>query len=166
MQISYPPATGNANLDVWLQQLVRLLELSIIETDRTQGLVLRHSSVVIVDGTNANTLKCTVASLWNGDTVAETDNIAKDATTGNFSLSADGSALTIEAAGLEGNVIASLAINLYDNNSTSDLLVQHVAISNDLVITVRTSADGAVADMTSLVDTGGLYIDVLYLTDA
>jgi len=138
----------------------------LISGDGTAGRVLRLSTLTIDDGTEATKLKCTVASVWNGDAQAETDNVAKDATTGNFSLNAGGTSLTIEAATLTGNAVAALAANLYENLSTTALDVHVTVTANDLVITCYGSGDGLAKDLTTLVDTGKILINILYLTDA
>jgi len=138
----------------------------VISGDGTKGRVLRLITLTIDDGTEATKLKCTIASVWNGDTQAETDNIAKDATTGNFTLNAAGTGLTIEAATLTGNAVAVLAANLYLNLSTTALDPHVTVTSNDIVIVGYGSADGLAKDLTTLVDTGAIKINILYLTDA
>ena len=132
----------------------------------TSRAVLRKIYLVIQNGTNANTLKCTVGNRWNGDTIAVTDNIAKDATTGNFSLSVNGTALWIEAAGLSGNCIMAMGV-VVDNASAVDLTIETRAISNDLYIyRLRNATTGVDQDITTLVDTGDIILHILYMTDA
>lgn len=133
--------------------------------DGTAGRIPRGSFILIKNGTDAETLKCTVGSRWNGDTIAETDNIVKDATTGDFSLSVDGKTLTIEASGLTGNCVYVLGVVNY-NASTTDLIVIIYASGNDICISLRNSTTGADLDITTLVDTGNIYVEFLYITDA
>jgi len=125
---------------------------------------LRQIQLTIDDGTNANTLKNTVASLYNGNTIAETDNVAKGATTGNFTLDANGQYLIVEAAGLTGNCLmaqGTLSSNPGGTAATLDLL----ATSNDIKLALRDSASGALLDLTALVDVGTtIEIYILYLT--
>jgi len=134
--------------------------------DGTTGRVLRGSYITIQDGTNASTLKCTLTSRWNGDAIAVTDNIAKDATTGNFALSANGAELKILASGLSGNAI--FAWSMFLANSTSTEFLQQVNVSgNDLRVAFRYFSGGLyLYDITALVDTGDIYVELIYLTDA
>jgi len=132
--------------------------------DGTAGRILRLSYLEIDDGTNANTLKCKLSNRWNGDTTAETDNIAKGATTGDFSLSADGETLTIKASGLTGNALGTL-VNLYDNRTNVYLAAVGWAIYNNINILARESKTGVKQDFTVLVDTGKMYLKILYITD-
>jgi hypothetical protein len=137
-----------------------------ISGDGTKSRVLRQIQLTMDDGTNANTLKCTVASLWNGDTIAVTDNVAKGATTGNFTLNAGGTELLVEAAGLSGNCVMAQG-GVADNPSTTTLNGYNIkAGSNDILITLSNNA-GVDQDLTALVDAGApLELYILYLTDA
>jgi len=136
-------------------------------TDGTIGRVLRHSYLKIQDGSNANTLKLTLYSIANGDSIAVTDNVGKDATTGSYTLSDTGKQLKIEAAGLSGNVVDAFG-NHYANYTTSVLTSKVVPSANDIVIIVYAETGGAPKDITALVDTGGreFYVQFLYITDA
>lgn len=136
-----------------------------VKGDGTKGRVLRVLRLNIVNGTDANTLKCTVSSVWNGDAIAETDNIAKNATTGNFSLTATGKQLTIEAAGLTGNCLLAMGY-CWNNASGVVLTCLFLAVSNDIIIQLKKADDAVDQDITVLVDTGVIYLHILYLTDA
>ncbi len=137
----------------------------VIEGDTTGGRVRRASYITIANGSNANTLKCTLTNRWNGDTIAETDNVAKGATTGNFTLDAGGTHLTIEAAGLSGNVVNAIA-NVIHNASNTIISNWTEVVSNDIEIQLKLITTGAAQDITVLVDTGSVLLDVLYITDA
>ena len=138
----------------------------LISGDGTAGRVLRSSKLTVDDGSNANTLKCTFASTFNGDTIAETDNVAKGATTGDFTLDADGKTAKIEAAGLSGNVIGILAVWIQNNLSTTNLNINTAVSSNDIQWSVEDADVGTAIDQTTLVDTGAYRIIFTYLTDA
>ncbi len=133
--------------------------------DGTKGRKFRAIYLYIVNGTNASTLKCTVGDRFNGDTIGETDNIAKDATTGNFSLDASGAVLTVEAAGLTGNVIFAFGQIVKNAGGTAATVLAY-ASGNDIAIIIRDAASGANLDITTLVDTGEIHLDILYITDA
>jgi len=102
----------------------------VISGDGTAGRVLRALILIIEDGTNADTLKCTTTSSFNGDVIGVTDNIAKNATTGSFSLSAAGNALTVELADVTGILSASkilddtaLTFMIYPTFNGSDIVI-------------------------------------------
>jgi hypothetical protein len=135
-----------------------------IEGD-TNGRQFRQIYLKIDDGTNANTLKCTVGNLYNGDTIAETDNVAKDATTGHFTLSVAGSQIEIEDAGLSGKVVMAHGNLAYDQSGTTNPIVTVEASGNNILVEYMTGAAGQ--DLTAAVDSGApLEIYILYLTDA
>lgn len=136
----------------------------IIVGDGTAARVLRCSNIKVENGTNASTLKCTVTSLWNGDAIAATDNVSKGATTGSFTLDAGGQDLTVEAAGLSGNV--QMVVGVLRINAITAYRIPDVRVSsNDIVISLRNSS-AVQQDMTTDVDTGQFQLVLLYITDA
>ncbi len=136
-----------------------------IQGDATKGRHFRGTFILIENGTDGVSLKCTVTSRWNGDTIAITDNIAKNATTGDFTLDATGIELKIEASGLTGNCLYCIG-NLFANFTTTDLTVQVQPTVNDILIRLTNISAGNNLDITTLVDTGSIYVDILYITDA
>lgn len=136
-----------------------------IKGDGTAGRVLRIARLVIQNGTAASSLKCTLYNVWNGDAIAVTDNIVKDATTGNFTLDSTGHNLTIEAAGLSGNVLGGLSMVGY-NNAGESLASDLTIVANDIRLKIYDLPGSSSNDFTVLVDTGDIYIDILYITDA
>ena len=133
--------------------------------DGTAGRILRKLMIKIEDGTNANTLKCTVTSRWNGDTIAVTDNIAKNATTGDFHLTVDGIELRIESTGLTGNCVMAIG-SLIQNSSGTYYTGQCNMESNSIKMYVQ-AIDGGWGNLTAIVDVPGvLYFDILYITSA
>ena len=133
--------------------------------DSTASRVLRGVILAIVDGTNANTLKCTLNDRWNGDPISETDNIGKGATTGDYNLSADGKNLLIKATGLTGNALFAIA-NLYSNSTGTDYNSPCKASSNDILVNISDAGSAVYQDITVVADSGGIYIDILYITSA
>lgn len=133
--------------------------------DATASRVIRLTRLIIGDGTNNNTIKCTLTNRWNGDDIAETDNIPKDGSSGHYSLVAVGHTITIAAAGLTGNALAAFSL-LAINKTTTDLTIQGWASTNNIKITFYDTAAGAPQDITSIIDAGDIEIELLYLTDA
>lgn len=137
------------------------------------GRVMRIVELKIEDGTNANTIKCTVTSVWNGDIIAETDNIVKDGTTGNFDLSSSGKALTIINAGLTGNALAVFNNLVYHDASAAfnPIFITTKIESSPLGIGIgiRKASDGVSQDWTDVMDDGAIVwtkVNLLYITDA
>ncbi|KKL10861.1 hypothetical protein LCGC14_2551580, partial [marine sediment metagenome] len=133
--------------------------------DGTAGRVIRVALLEILDGTNANTLKCILTSIWNGDAIGNTDNIAKGATTGGYLFSANGEVLTIEASAISGNTLFCIATLTY-NASGVVCLVDVDIVANDIELKLRHATNGATQDITSLVDAGLFHVVLFYETDA
>jgi hypothetical protein len=139
----------------------------VISGDGTGGRVFRLSSLKVEDGTAADSIKCTMTSIWNGTTLAVEDNLADSGDTGNFNLSADGSTITVEAAAFAGNVVACLGTCMYKNSSDSALDVCAVASSNNMVITYKVPGTGAVYDLpTGLTSGEEVTVYIFYVTAA
>jgi len=140
-----------------------------LKTDGTAGRVYRACYICIKDGTNANTINCEVFSRFNGDIIAETDNIVKDATTGHFTLDSTGHFLYIESTGLTGNTLHAMGCLIYADIgiATPICQVKRDESSGGLRINLTDPITGDIYDFTSLVDneTGYIYIDFFYLTD-
>jgi len=126
---------------------------------------LRYGTLYLDDAVDATKLKASFTSLYNGDTVTLTDNIAKGATTGYYTLNAAGTELTIEAAGLSGNTLMAMGV-LAPNDSGADLVAKIYHENNDIVVIMYDELADTKQDMTVLVDTGAMYVQILYLTDA
>jgi len=133
--------------------------------DGVVGRVFRASYLLIQNGTNASTLKCTFNNINNGDVVPTTDNVAKDATTGQFTLNAAGTYLYIESTTFSGNLrlvfgtphYLKIGENVYPYVRRDDTRIR---------IRFQNPSTGDFYDITSLVDVGDIYIDVFYITDA
>ncbi len=139
----------------------------VLEGDTTVGRVLRLGRLTIADATAASEIKCTFASLWNGDAIAETDNIGKGETVGNFTLDAAGTVLKIEAAGLSTSCVAVLSAQIVRNASNiTHPFCDGIASTNDIQLTFRQSQEISVLDLTSMVDTGQVDIIIAYITSA
>lgn len=137
-----------------------------ISGDGTAGRVLRALTITILNGTNASTVKCTTTSIWNGDANGVVDNIAKGATTGIYTLNAGGTTLTILNAGISGNAVAVLSAKITYNASATVTTSGVEKTASGIDITLCNAATGAALDMTTLVDTGSLYLTITYLTTA
>lgn len=134
-------------------------------SDGTAGRVPRMAKIRIENGAAANSLKCSIVSVWNGDAIALTDNIVKNATTGDFTLDAAGASLKIEASGLTGNALAVIGmLGLCLAGVT--LTIRLDIVVNDIRILIDHATTGANQDITALVDTGLMDIYFLYVTDA
>ncbi|KKN40059.1 hypothetical protein LCGC14_0737220 [marine sediment metagenome] len=131
--------------------------------DATPGRVMRFARLLIQNGTNANTLKCNLLAAWNGNTISVTDNIAKNATTGDWGLDINGKNLQIKASGLTGNAVAVIA-SFRNNASGTVLQIDTTVVGND--INIRLVPGSGELDMTVLVDVGAMSFNLMYITDA
>lgn len=133
--------------------------------DATAGRVLRCSYIFFDNGSVGDSLKCNLVALWNGDAIAVTDNIAKGATTGHFKLNATGTRLTILNTGLTGDARFAMANIII--NATNQACLVYPGIQGDGVrLELQGLSDGTAKDLTSVVDLGDVYVQLLYLTDA
>jgi len=133
--------------------------------DATAGRVLRGSYVRLDDGSVGDSLKCTLVALWNGDAIAETDNVAKGATTGHFKLNATGTQLIILNTGLTGGLLFVVA-NIIINATAQALLTFPGTHVDGIRLELQGISDGTSKDMTGLVDVADVYVQLLYITDA
>jgi hypothetical protein len=133
--------------------------------DATPGRVLRRIHLTIDNGTNANTIKPSTLSQWNGDTIPAEDNLPKGGETTNFALDEIGYSLTIKASGLTGNVVAVVAMNIYYNLCGTALTIQSYKSGNDINCYFYRDLDAVPQDLTVLVDTGLFALNITYLTD-
>ncbi|MFH1230611.1 MAG: hypothetical protein V1709_03855, partial [Planctomycetota bacterium] len=139
--------------------------MGLIQGDATGGRVLRVIKINITDGTNATTIKPSSVSLWNGDANVAEDNLGKGGDTGVFTLSVNGMLLGLEGAGISGNPIAILSTDVSYNGSGVAVTV-YGYVSGNMYFEFRGISSGAVADLTTLVDTDDLELVVAYLTSA
>ena len=141
-----------------------------IKGDGTEGRVLRALTVTIDNGTNATTLKCSTASVigWNGDVNAAEDNLGWGESTGVFGLGAAGTELIIGNAGITGDLVSVLMASVRRNNCGTALtaVVGNAGGGGGIDLYARNAASGGLLVWTTLVDTGSVIIDILYVTNA
>jgi len=133
--------------------------------DGVAGRVLRHCYFYIRNGTNVDTLQCRLVSWWNGDLINWTDNIAKNATTGHFTLSSTGKLLVIENAGLSGVVLDCWGI-LVRNETQTAVKIAVCVDAGDIQMYASTNDFGVQQDLTVLVELDDLLVYIHYITDA
>lgn len=140
--------------------------IDTLRTDGTAGRVLRVLRLLISNGTTGVGLKCTTTSQWNGDANSEVDNIAKNATTGVYNLDSGGIVLTLLNSGISGDCVAIIGVQIVSNASTVVLTTQIVKDATGILIILRKASDNVAQDITTLVDTGDIYLDITYVTSA
>ncbi len=134
--------------------------------DGVVGRVIRRSILLVENGSTGNTIKCTLASKWNGDTIAATDNIPINGSNGHFSLDAAGNNLTVAAAGFSGNIITPLSVTIRNSTTTKHYYIAADHISSNLRLSLYSQDAGTYLVWDNEVDSGNVFIDILYLTDA
>lgn len=136
-----------------------------ILSDGAVGHVLRHCTIYIQDGTNANTIKVQLDVKWNCTAIGVVDNLAAGGSVGDFSLDAGGDTLTIANNGLDGDAEVCLAAVLYQNETLTPMVCGGSRSGSGLKLYFFTPAGGAV-NLTTAVDGGAGRIRtyVTYLT--
>jgi len=138
-----------------------------IQGDAMPGRVLRISSILIEDGTDAAHIKATMLNRWNGDAHAVVDNIGKDGVvTGSYwSLDAAGTQLTLVAAGITGVPVWPLPVTVIYNTTGTAISCFGVASGVNITFSFYNMATGAPTDIAALVDTSKQFTIVMaYIT--
>jgi len=119
--------------------------------------IVRRSFLLIDNGSVGPTIMPTLTSDVDGDAIGATDNVGKGATTGHYTLSANGSQLTIinETGGLTYTVYRASA-ELALNSTTVDVSVDCSGVTGNIVLSFFKTSNGTAADLTTLVAGGGL----------
>ena len=159
--------TENTSLDEAVAMSSKAPKTDVIKGDGTAGRVERLLNLEILNGTNASTVKCQTYNQWNGDVVAQADNIPKGGSSGAFSLSADGKTLIIADSAISGDTIAVLIAHIVINQTTTAFNVD-VSVLSGIRLQFTTDPNGSDIDLASIIDTGGgtIYIHILYITSA
>lgn len=115
----------------------------------------------IEDGTNASTIKVTITELFNGSGTAEVqDNIALNATTGNFTFSTGGVLLTYDWDGVLSRDAVAVGILNKIEPTDEDIMMWIRATSGNVDFTPYDRNDGSgvvVKDLSVAVDTATFY---------
>ena len=149
------------NLDAGFTK-VNLIIDAMLTGDGTAGRILRVSRLTIEDATQASKIKCTMASIFNGDAIAAEDNIAKSGGT-LYSLDATGSKIHLPSTGITGDATHALMANCVDNGSGNIFYINPTIVSAGITIEFQLN-DSTAYDLTGAVDTGTIVVDIIYLT--
>jgi hypothetical protein len=140
---------------------------NVVNCGAATGGVLRRVYILIENGTSAAHIKCSSVSRWNGDANGAQDNIGKDGVaTGVWSLNATGTVLSWLGTGISGNPITVLAAYTLDNFSGTAINIDSAVTATAIYMGFNNAATGAAVDLTTLVDTGSIYVELLYMTTA
>jgi hypothetical protein len=163
-------------LDASEVSISAFMETLLDDADGEAGLVTLgiRSADLIIDNGGGTSIRCQMAgsASFNGDDIAQQDNIVKGATTGHFTLSADGAQLTIEASGLSGNCTGFFIAAISYNTSATDLTVKGIHLNNDIVLSFQAAPAAGVGvstDLTARVDENGgaamIRVQLVYFVD-
>jgi hypothetical protein len=133
--------------------------------DNTAGRILRALRLTFLDGVGA-TISPYTEQWWNGDVIGQVTNLAKSASSGGFSLSADGKTLTILSTSISGDALVAMG-TIYTNNFGVAITSVTLDISAG-GISVRLGADNdqAFLDLTAVKSGGHVQIVIWYITSA
>lgn len=110
-------------------------------------------------------IKCTLTNIFNGDTIAVTDNIAKNATTGHYTLSADGTYFSIENAGLSGSVLSVMGtMSVQYGHGLTWINSRIMQSGSDIQVLIYADKIGNGVDWTTI-SGGRMDFTLLYITD-
>jgi hypothetical protein len=140
------------------------IQTTALSGDSTVGRIVRQSDLKIEPGTNATTIKCTLTNVWNGDTIAVTDNIGLGTTVGNFSLDGSGQVLKILNAGITGTPIAVLDTTFRNLTGTALFWPQAYISGSDIAFNVKSDHAGTGQNLTGLA--GSSFTAITYVTSA
>ena len=135
----------------------------VVEGEPGQRAIFRGFRLSIADGTNANTLKASMDFNWNSTDEVTTDNVAKGATTGNYTLSADGLDLTIDSGALDGTVDEVFMASMDANNSGTYYTFNSFQLGGEIVVRLLT-VSGVMTDITAVVDAGTVRGKIVIVT--
>jgi len=133
--------------------------------DGVAGRVLRLIYFYISDGTNVGTIKCQGYNVWNGDLIAEVDNIGKGATVGVFTLEADGTKLVIDASAFSGNIKFAL-VNVVRGDPQTYPSIYPEKYGNHLRLHFYEFGTASSIDISGEIGTGQIRMHIAYITDA
>jgi hypothetical protein len=158
--------TQDTSLDEAVAMSSKAPKTDVIKGDGTAGRVMRKVLLTIKDGTTPSTIKCQTTSQWNGDAMGEEDNLAKGTPGTNFSLAFDGGSLILLNAGISGDCVCIISSSLYYNASAVALTVGGKYHASGLQVVFYNGTTGAVVDLSTLVDTGEINVQIVYVTSA
>lgn len=124
---------------------------------------IRLTQITIEDSGTADRIACSGSNIYNGYNIAAATALAKGATEGYFSLSADGATLTINSSAFSGVLLMVTGIPNMVNSSGDALAVQTQIMTNTLYLTFRRN-DSSKVDLTSAVDVGSIIFDISFIT--
>lgn len=136
-----------------------------IVADANPGRVMRWCILIVFDGTEADTIKCAVSNLFNGDTIASIDNIGKGATVGDFSLTSDGVELEIRAGAFTGNVVFARG-DLGGNSSEIAVISEVYDWDGAICLVCADPTTDVAVDLTTIPEFKSIETEVFYITDA
>jgi len=161
-----PVANGGTNATTAATARSNLGLAGALLGDTTDGRKLRKIRVRIRDGTNPNTIRAEVENIWNGDTIAEVDNISKGGSSGNFALSVNGDQLTINNAA--GGVHTCVTIvSAWIEKDSSGLTFNGIQLTPDgsnggIIINVWNN--NFIVDFTTIASSESMYFVTAYIS--
>jgi len=141
--------------------------------DATPGRVLRVLTLLLDDG-SVNDVEASTTSQWNGHAVAVEDLTAGIIGTRFAFLSDNGAPhykIRIREEGFKSDIadvmfITTISCKINRNLSGTAISVTSNTVADDLELRFYNAASGAAVDLTTLVNTGSIELDIAYLTDA
>jgi len=134
--------------------------------DATAGRVLRCGTILVEDGSGGATIKVTMASKFNADTISIEDNLAKSGATTSFTLDVDGNLLGIKSTAITGSCVGVLGGFIQYNKSSLTFNAINVETSVGNITFEFFDSSGTAVDLVTIGVADSFKIDFLYITDA
>ena len=166
--MSNPPTkvvlTGNSeNLNAGFTIVNTIID-SLLSGDGTAGRSLRVSRLTIEKSVTASELECTLASVFNGDTVAEETGLKKTVSTTSFSLDTTGSQFHIKAGAITGSATHVLTATIIENGTDYITYCTPSVVSSGITLTFKVLNESTAQDLSVGVAADKLILDIIYLT--
>ena len=125
--------------------------------------LLGYMNVVIGNGTTGISIDVTITGT---DTATETD-LAKSGTSGDISLDAAGTVLTLDSVHFTNTITIPPMVVITRNASSQAGLLCFPSISTgDMLLTFYVEGEAGAMDLTTIADSGSLYLTIYYLKAA
>ena len=139
-----------------------------IAGDATAGRVLRKFRLLLEDGSAATTVKASIIGEWNETAVAAVDDIANGVPAGGFSFVEGTSYFYVDIldANITETAVFVLSCGIVRNACGVQLNAYGFVTGTAIRVSLYQSPDESNITGSTLVDTGNISVEVLYLTDA
>lgn len=132
--------------------------------DSTKGRTLRKAYLKILDGTNTDSIAVEMEARWNGDGFVKQDNILKGGGTALVGLHSSGGIVILKDGCFTGDIVSMLRVSIAQNLTGTPLTVRGFRLTNTGRLALFEANTGNAVDLSTLINAGDIYMEVLYIT--